>query len=134
MTNHHIEFNQAEARLQGLQTIPSVGEQILPRGPTHIPKGGVDLSADRNESNAARDLRPHVELNYNSPAADIEKEMADREARAETAQMEREEYARQFKENALRGGYQIELDDQYRVIRVTPVKKRFGNPDSVGGR
>lgn len=45
--------------------------------------------------------------------------------------LDKEEYARQFIENARRGGYNIELSDELEVIRVTPIRKPSQEIDMV---
>lgn len=45
--------------------------------------------------------------------------------------LSKEEYARQFIENARRGGYEIELSDDLEVIRSTPIRKPSQEIDSV---
>jgi hypothetical protein len=44
---------------------------------------------------------------------------------------EKKEYARQYIENARRGGYLIELDDNMEVIKSTPIRKPTQQDDSV---
>lgn len=44
---------------------------------------------------------------------------------------EKKEYARQYIENARRGGYLIELDDNMEVIKSTPIRKPTQQDDSI---
>jgi hypothetical protein len=44
---------------------------------------------------------------------------------------EKKEYARQYIENARRGGYLIELDDNLEVIKSTPIRKPTQQDDSI---
>lgn len=122
MTNKQIELQQEKARLENHSSLPAVGERILPRGRPNYNKG-VDLSPDRNEMNAARDLEQVKELNLASPHVEIQSEIADREAQAQYEEMYRREYARQFIENARAGGYEVQLDANFTVLSVKKINK-----------
>ncbi len=131
LTNKKIELAQEAARLKNVQTIPAVGEQILPRWkPSEVV--GVDQSYDRNELNAARDLARHPELSLNSPGAIVQSEMADSEVTTQLESEQREEYARQFIQNARAGGYDVELDENYRVKKVRKIRP-VGPTQAQGG-
>lgn len=120
MTNTKLELERERARLDNNDSIPEVGEQILPRWkPQQVV--GVDHSPDRNELNAQRDLEQAKEYNLNSPDVIIQTEMADSEKRHEYEAKYKEEYARRFIENARAGGYEIELDDNFVVKKVRKI-------------
>lgn len=120
MTNTKLELERERARLDNNDSIPEVGEQILPRWkPQQVV--GVDHSPDRNELNAQRDLEEAKEYNLNSPDVIIQSEMADTEKKHEYETKYKEEYARRFIENARAGGYEIELDDNFVVKKVRKI-------------
>lgn len=127
MTNTKLELARERARLDNNDSVPEVGEQILPRWkPQQVI--GVDHSPDRNELNAQRDLEEAKEYNLNAPDVIIQSEIADREKRKEYEAKYKEEYARRFIDNARAGGYEIELDDNFVVKKVRKIA-----PDDPNG-
>lgn len=58
-----------------------------------------------------------------SPAEVIQMEMYKQKMQEQADEAYRQEYARQFKENALRNGYEIELDQNLEVISVKPLRQ-----------
>ncbi|MFM6929878.1 MAG: hypothetical protein ACKOX6_15520 [Bdellovibrio sp.] len=92
---------------------------------------GVDLSTDSRAAEVANELGRGVrrEEEALSPHDVIQKELFNSEQNAEYTQAYKEEYARQFVENARRGGYKVILDDQYRVKQVIPIR----NPSDASG-
>lgn len=48
-----------------------------------------------------------------------------------TEAMDKNEYARQFIENARKGGYEIELSEDLEVIKATPIRSPSNNFDQV---
>ena len=48
-------------------------------------------------------------------------------------QAEKEAYAREYIENARKGGYQIELSEDLEVIKATPIRKPSQQSDTVQG-
>lgn len=74
---------------------------------------------------------PQVEVNPRSstytrpesPSEVIQMEMYKQKMQEQADEAYRQEYARQFKENALRNGYEIELDQNLEVISVKPLRQ-----------
>lgn len=94
--------------------------------PTYEPQtSGVDLSTDSKAAEVANELGRGTrrEEEATSPHDIIQKELFNAEQNAQYTQVYKEEYARQFIENARRGGYKVILDDQYRVKQVIPIRR-----------
>lgn len=91
---------------------------------------GVDLSTDSRAAEVANEIGRGVrnEDEALSPHDVIQKELFNADQNAEYTQAYKVEYARQFVENARRGGYKVILDDQYRVKQVIPIR----NPSEAG--
>ena len=73
----------------------------------------------------------HQTEHLESPADAIRQEVFDKELQAKTDLQDRQEYARQYIENARRGGYHLVLSEDLKVISVTPIRKPSQNDDSV---
>lgn len=84
----------------------------------------LDLSSENVESHVAAALgRSSRQDEVSSPQDVIQREVFSREQMAEYTQAYKEEYARQFIENARKGGYRVILsEDLNRVISVQPIK------------
>lgn len=65
-----------------------------------------------------------------SPAQDINNKVYNKNFQDIKDEAEKKEYARQFIENARKGGYHIELDNNLEVIKVTPIRKPSQYDDS----
>lgn len=122
LTTQSQELAERKAKAQNTVSSPQVGQSILPVGEIDGFKG-VDHSADRNEDNALADLnRYRREIQPNSPDQIIQQGLADRERMETYAEEYRAEYARQFIENARRNGYEVQLNSDYVVISVRPLR------------
>ncbi len=66
-----------------------------------------------------------------SPAEIIRQEVFEKELQLKSEQLDRQEYARQYIENARRSGYHLVLSEDLKVISVTPIRKPSQNIDSV---
>lgn len=66
-----------------------------------------------------------------TPSDVISNELFQQELQKKLEVQEKQEYAREFIENARRNGYHIELSPDLNVIRVTPLRRPSQNDDSV---
>ncbi|WP_374001033.1 hypothetical protein [Bdellovibrio bacteriovorus] len=84
----------------------------------------LDLSTDTRAQELAEELgRGSRREEAMSPHDIVQKELFNAEQAQEYSQAYKEEYARQFIENARRGGYNIILsEDLSRVLSVTPIR------------
>ena len=90
---------------------------------------GVDLSHDNRAADIAT-LMGRGEQPNNAPQDPndiIQRELFTKEKMEEYSKAYRDEYARQFIENARRGGYKVQLSDDYKVLSVVPIKKPVPN-------
>lgn len=93
-------------------------------------QSGVDLSGDARAAQLANELgRGERQQVVTGPHDVIQKELFNQEQTDAYTQAYKEEYARQFIENARRGGYKIQLDENFKVISVTPIRRPSQNID-----
>lgn len=77
------------------------------------------------EQQIAKDIPPVT------PSEVINAQIFDQEAKAKQDEADRKEYRRQFIENARQGGYEIELSEDNKVLKSTPIRKPSQDEDSV---
>lgn len=123
-TNKKIELQARKRALENYST-PQVGDSIISKDNKDY---GVDHSADTNESTAYQDLnRDRHELRATDPDRVIRNQIYDQDAALAYEQAYREEYARQFVENARMNGYEVRLNDDFVVQSV----KKIRNPSNA---
>ncbi len=116
------EFAEKKRELENVFQSPQIGDSIWPVVENRRNFDGIDHSPDRNEQQAFKDLNRYPkEFQMNNPDQVIQGQLADEQKLEAYKREYQAEYARQFIENARRNGYQVELDDNYVVIRVTPI-------------
>lgn len=116
LTNRRMEIEKEQIKVEAFM-VPKVGQFV-------IQKEGSDASfsqqADRNELNAARDLRREQQLSV-SASDIIQTEILNNQQSTNVQVYDEEyrrEYARQFIENARRNGYDVQLSSDLKVIGV----------------
>lgn len=89
----------------------------------------IDLSTDNRAADVADEIgRGKRPEDSSSPHDVVQRELFNEEQVKEYTQAYKAEYARQFIENARRGGYKVKLSDDYsRVLSVTPINPGHGN-------
>lgn len=116
------EMTQQKRRAENSYLSPQIGDSIWPKPADKSKQHGVDHSPDTHETNAYHDLKRYEkELNLTRPDHIIQGEIADQQRAREYEEAYKEEYARQFVENARQNGYEITLDQDYTVIRVDKI-------------
>ena len=111
-------------RLENKFYAPQLGDSIWPKIDQHKKNLGVDHSADRNERTAYEDLnRDKHQLSVSDPDHIIQQQINDNDKQNEYEAAYRENYARQFIENARAHGYQIELDSSLVVKSVKQIRR-----------
>jgi hypothetical protein len=127
MTDKSRELAQEQMKAQNTYTNPRIGDSIWPEGQKSGKQMGVDHSPDTNENNAYQDLNRYPKnLQVQTPDAVIQAQLSDEDRRREYEAAYREEYAKQFIENARRNGYEVLLNDQFVVISVRPIRNPSG--------
>lgn len=121
-TSRQIEIQEERRRIEN-SSAPQVGDRLWPERKTQS-SSGLDFSQDRHETTAYEDLDRHPRHygGWNSPHAVIQNEQADKEASADFREKQKEEYVRQFLENARRNGYLIKLNDDLVVVSVQKIQ------------
>ena len=127
MESQSQEFRRMQIEAQNTYSAPRIGSAIMPSGKKETTGFGVDHSPDQNELNAYQDLhRDRKEYRAYSPDHVIQGQIADGEKANEYQQAYREEFAKQFVENARRHGYEVKLNSDYVVISVKPISRATG--------
>lgn len=118
LTNRKIEIEKERIKVDAAFAIPRVGH-IVPGKKKDVFETRLDLRADRREYNPARDLDRRGETSQPINAADVvHQDMADAELYRHAEEAYRQEQARQYVEQARRNGYEIQLDNEYRIKSV----------------
>ncbi len=123
LTEKQILLKQQQTDLQNTLTAPVIGDSIFSDKLKKTYMEGVDMSSDRNEASVIQDLRSKPELHFERPDQIIQGELLDKESGREFQESYRQVYAKQFVENARRGGYEVVLDDNFVVVSVRKLKK-----------
>ena len=63
------------------------------------------------------------EASERSPAEQIQSEIILKQQRRQNEELDKQEYARQFIENARKNGFHVVLSSDYKVLSVTPIRK-----------
>lgn len=96
-------------------------------------KAEIDFKKQKEAEKLAQEKQvanPEPENFYASPAELIRAQDYQREMEKKRQRAELEEYKRQFIENARRGGFEIEVNDNLDVIKATPIREPSGQNDS----
>ncbi len=124
-TNENIEQRKQRMALENAQLLNKDFNSTKAQE-AYRPDDRLDLSMDNRAADIAEELgRGNRARSDFSPHDQVQKELYQSEREEEYSQAYREEYARQFVENARRGGYRVILsDDLTKVISVTPIRQQ----------
>lgn len=126
--NKSIEMQQLQSRIQNQNIRPKVGEVISPNAFSRNNKKQnlkVDSLVEQNSSH-------HIIYDTNSPSGQIQLELAEQQRLEEYDQKYKEEYIRQFIENAKRNGWKITVDENGTIKSAAPIN-REQNPRLFDG-
>jgi ribosomal protein S7 len=125
-TYYKIESEKIKVLVANESSSPRVGQRITPNNiSASLGDSGVDMQPDRNDESIARELDQSKSAEHRFKIDNkIQGELQDQQIQTEAYQAYMSEYARQFIENARQKGWDIQLDDNYVVISVRPIKKR----------
>ncbi|MCC7403360.1 MAG: hypothetical protein IT288_03095 [Bdellovibrionales bacterium] len=130
------EMNESRALLDNAKLAPAIDETrigLLQRTPYDSYRGFPHEEVENREGQVLQDLVPADRYAYEGhPDVKIQALMARRKFVNEYDRSLREEYVRQFLENARREGYAIQLNDQLEVVRVQRLPKH--NPLNLPSR
>lgn len=123
-TNDKIEFQRKALEIENARALNKAFKRNSEQS-TYVNPNRLDLSSEDHSTNLAEVLgRGEKKSETQSPEDIVQQEIYMAEQAAEFNQAYREEYARQFVENARRGGYKVILsEDLTRVISVTPIRR-----------
>jgi hypothetical protein len=127
-TNDRINFEQQKAQLEAAKLLGKGAKALNPQD-AYQNDNSLDLNHDHNAQDIANELGrgERKAASFESPDDVIQSEVMNQQQMREYSDEYKREYARQFIENARRGGYKLVLSDDFsRVISVTPIKKQNG--------
>lgn len=113
-TNKAIELQQLQTRIQNQFVVPKVGEVISTNVELRKKKSIHIGDSDSAVSN-------HNVYDTSSPAAKIQNELAEQQRLDDYDQKFREEYIRQFVENARKNGWKLSVDENGVIKSATPL-------------
>lgn len=128
LTNERMELERQRMQLENARLLNSDFNQTEPQR-AYANDGRLDLSGDNRAAELANELgRGDRREESMSPHDIVQRELFNAQQMSEYSQAYKEEYARQFIENARRGGYKVILsEDLSRVISVTPIRQNEMN-------
>lgn len=113
-TNKAIELQQLQTKIQNQFVVPRVGEVITTNADVRKKKTITVTNSDVVGSN-------QNVYDTSSPAAKIQNELAEQQRLDDYDQKFREEYIRQFVENARRNGWKLSVDENGVIKSATPL-------------
>lgn len=135
-TAERIELQQRQMSMRNWQ-LANDYKTTVPEKAYTPPKEGSELREQANAKDVAKDLGRDdaPQALPNDPMNLVQQQLFQAQATKTYDEAYRKEYARQFIENARRGGYEIQLSDDYRVISVKPIRSpssRYSAPIGSG--
>lgn len=123
-TNDKIEFQRKSIEVENARALNEAFKRKFEQS-AYVNPNKLDLSSEDHAAIIAEVLgRGEKKQDIQTPEDIVQQEIYMAEQAAEYNQAYREEYARQFVENARKGGYKIILsEDLSKVISVTPIRK-----------
>ena len=124
LTNQKMELQKQRMMVENNALAPDY-EDTKGSRPYQNSNSGVDLSGDSHASDVARELgRDDREANIpQTPHEMIQTEIFNARQQQEYSQAYKQEYARQFVENAANHGWDVKLSDDFKVLSVKPIRK-----------
>lgn len=135
LTNEKMQMERRRMDVENFKTADRF-QDVREQKAYHPSDQGLDLSTDSRGFDIANEIgRGHKNAaDPTTPAEVVQAELYNREQSAQYDEAYREEYARQFVENARRGGYRVKLsEDLSRVISVQPIRNPSNSNVDFGG-
>jgi hypothetical protein len=125
-TNERMNMQRQKMQVENSKDAPRMWETKTQNA--YKQNNGVDLSTDQRGYDIANDLGRGVRSNEapKSPHEIVQGELFNEQETEAYTQAYKQEYARQFIENARRGGYEVQLSDDFRVLSVKPYRRPSG--------
>lgn len=134
-TSQKIEMNRQKMKVETFDMVDK-GVRPLPHSPEE--PADVDLSVDPRTESLVHDLRRNVQEHSDPKNSNelIQTELFQQEQLQNYSEEYKRQYARQFIENAKNAGYRVIVNDQFKVISVSPIRnpaQDFKIFDTKGG-
>jgi hypothetical protein len=127
MTDQAMELSKEKVAIQNQFANLKIGQSIVPGKKFEPQQLGVDHSPDSNETTAFDDLNRYPKtITATNPDNIIQGQLRDQDETKRYEVAYREEYVRQFVENARRAGYDVQLNDDLVVVSVRPIRNPSG--------
>jgi len=127
LTNEKMQMERRRMDVENFQSADRLQDAHAQKA--FQPRHELDLTTDSRGFDIANEIRRGEKQpgEPSTPDEVVQAELYNREQANQYDQAYREEYARQFIENARRGGYKVRLsDDLSRVIQVQPIRNPSG--------
>lgn len=133
-TNERIELERQRMEVENARLLNNDFNSTKPQR-AYSNDSRLDLSNDNRAAEIAEELgRGERNEDIVTPHDIVQKELFNAQQQQAYSQAYKEEYARQFVENARRGGYKVILsEDLSRVISVTPLRNPSQNSMDLFG-
>lgn len=131
-TSQQMELNRQKAQIEANDLeAKGLGKPTVKDDVHHL-----DLSTDPRAEALLRELGRDVKDNGAPMNADeqVQAELFQEQENQEYSEAYKKEYARQFVENARKAGYIIKLNDDYKVISISPIRKPADNLNIFQGQ
>lgn len=129
MTNQKMELQRERAMVENNKYAPDFRDT---KAGNAYSNGnlGVDLSVEGHATEVANELgRGERESRApQNPHELIQSEIFNQQQYQEYTQAYKEDYAKKFVENAARNGWRLKLNDDFKVISVTPLRNPSSGP------
>lgn len=134
LTNERMELEKQRMAVENATLLNTSISGTRPQR-AYTNENKLDLSSDTRAEEMAQELgRVRKQESVDSPHDIVQKELFNEQQAQQYSQAYREEYARQFIENARRGGYKVQLsEDLTRVISVQPLRDTSSDFNIYGG-
>jgi hypothetical protein len=126
-TAEQLEMQKKRMQVENARLALSFRESNTGTGYTPQ-REGAELKEDARSQNVAQDLGlDELKRASSNPMDMIHHQLFEEQKLQLMDEAYKKEYARQFIENARRGGYDVKLNDEYKVISVKPARKPSTN-------
>lgn len=127
LTAERLNLQRARMQIENSRLAKDYSQSKEQR-PYVAPQEGSELVQEQASEAVAQDLGRNQMLRVMpaNPADLINHQLFEQERAKASNEAYRREYARQFIENARRGGWDVKLSEDYRVISVRPYQKPTG--------
>lgn len=125
-TAEQLEMQRRRMQIENSRLVMNYDSSVAERAYTP-PSEGVELQQADSSSAVARDLGVNnIKQLPSNPTDLIHSQLFEQQQARQYNEAYKKEYARQFIENARRGGYEVRLSDDFKVESVKPIRKPSG--------